>query len=120
MRIFPALLALLLFSCSAKSGAPTRPLGNDDGGEAKGPCRALHARVTKLYQAAATAESIAQNLVDDFITANLHMVMADCNALPAQVVPCLQTAQDVESVEKFCVLPLDDDGLVEARLFANK
>ncbi len=49
---------------------------------------------------------------------NVAMVMAECKAAPARVVPCLREVTAVAQLERTCLAPLDDEGR-EGQIFLD-
>ena len=82
MRNFGFVAMLLAASCG-QSKAPVTPINPSDGGQAVS-CEPALAKARVLYAQAAIDEGLAPNLHADFIEANTHMVMVDCQARPAK------------------------------------
>jgi hypothetical protein len=109
-----------VFACNGNKARPNPPGGNgDDGGTAvatvdpaeAAKCDALKDKVAGLYQKE-LAEPV-EGEVDD----NTHMILTDCRANPNKLVPCIEGATSVAQLERDCVIPLDDEGTVEAKQF---
>lgn len=69
-------------------------------------CDGQAGHVRELYQALAGRTDLSPGEVDD----NVAMVMTECKAAPARVVPCLTKVTAVAQLESTCLAPLDDEG----------
>ncbi len=109
-----------ILACNGKKARPTPPGGN--GGDAgsvavvvdpaqAAKCDALKDKVAGLYQKQLT------DPVDGEVDDNTHMILTDCRTDPARFLPCIEGAASVAQLERDCVIPLDDEGTVEARQF---
>ncbi len=122
MRL-PLLLALalpLLTGCG-NTKSPERPKGNGDGGKVTEAvdCASIAPKIRGLYKEAALTESVAEDLADEYVEANLHMVLKDCNANPNRVLPCLNSVANLSDLEANCLIPLDEEGMVEGEHFGS-
>ncbi len=90
-----------VLACNGSKARPTPP-------EAA-KCDALKGKVARLYQ-----NELAEP-VDSEVDDNTHMILTDCRTDPARFVPCIERAASVAQLERDCVIPLDDEGTVEAR-----
>jgi hypothetical protein len=119
--IMVALVALVagLGACACKgssSGGTGPGTGNGTGsGLDAAACDGEEAHVRELYQAAAART----DLRDDEVADNVAMVMKECRAAPAKLVPCLARATAVAQLEGSCLPALDDDGR-EGQVFLGK
>lgn len=97
---------LLMLASAATGGCKT---GRDDHtAPAAARCDTLAERVATLYRAGATgldAEAAERHVAD-----GVAMVLADCAREPARVAPCVVAAADVATLERTCLIPLDDEG----------
>lgn len=121
-RIVCALLycAPLVSGACAKGSQPASPVSRDGGEtEIDGSCEALEHKVSLLYEQAAKGDGVAANLQGEFVSANVTMVMNDCQLRPAVRISCLQEATTVAEVESKCLEYLDDQGTVEGYRFAG-
>tara|TARA_R110002096_G_scaffold77896_1_gene183104 strand:+ start:1119 stop:1475 length:357 start_codon:yes stop_codon:yes gene_type:complete len=118
MRNFGFVAMLLAASCG-QSKAPVTPINPSDGGQAVS-CEPALAKARVLYAQAAIDEGLAPNLHADFIEANTHMVMVDCQASPDSLLACVAAATTVEALEGSCLAPIDEAGEVEGRYFSTK
>ena len=117
-----ALLAsgLLLLGGCPKRGTPASPVSRDGGStKVELNCDALVNRVSMLYQEAAKREGLAANLQDEFVSANVKMVMDDCRLSPVVRSECLQRVNTVAQLEAECLEFLDDQGTVEGYRFGG-
>ena len=112
------LLSVLALAACGQSQAPLGAPPTDDAGRVLG-CEAFADKVSNLYRGAAEAEGIATNLQSDFVTANVHMVLVDCQSAPERLTRCLDQAGSVADLETHCLLPLDEAGTVEGRHFSG-
>jgi len=118
-------LAMVSAGCSGRNGK--------GGGPAATSCEASRAHIQSLYrqslyraqheeQRAQTSEGDSaatdREILDELIAANIHMIEVDCATDPSRFVPCIQHVKTVTQLEAECVIPLDDDGRVEAAQFA--
>jgi hypothetical protein len=102
-----ALIAIGLAACGGKTPPPAGP---GSGSATAGPrCADATANVTALYEAEAKATDQATHDAT-FVDDNVAMVMKDCAADPAKVAPCARTAATVATLEKDCLIPLDEEG----------
>jgi len=111
---WPLLAALTVTGCSGGGGSgPKPPGGASDAGAvaAASPCDRLRDRIAALYRAVPGADPATT--ADD-----VEVVMEDCRADPARFMPCIESAADAASLERDCLIPLDDEGTVEGRRFA--
>jgi hypothetical protein len=82
-------------------------------------CDGQLAHVTALYQAAAERTAERQELTEVEIADNVAMVMKECRAAPAKVVPCVALSTAVAQLERQCLPALDDDGR-EGQVFLDR
>ena len=117
-------------ACACKgsgSGGGTGPgtgTGSGTGVDDASACDGQAEHVRGLYEAAAarvptgtpmpTATATAGTEVAD----NVAMVMAECKAAPARVVPCLREDTADAQLERTCLAPLDDEGR-EGQIFRD-
>jgi hypothetical protein len=78
-------------------------------------CDGQAGHVRDLYQALAGRTDLTAVEIDD----NVAMVMAECKAAPARVVPCLTKVTAVAPLEATCLAPLDDEGR-DGQVFLGK
>ena len=104
---------LCLAACTGKKPPPGQPAGNPE------RCDGYRERLTQWYRAEAEADGASPELAVDLTESNVEMVLTDCRAEPGRVLQCLASAGGIADVESKCVIPLDDEGNVEARLFAD-
>jgi hypothetical protein len=114
--------ACLLVAAAACSRSATPRAGSSDGGvtASRAPrCTALAERVRAIYgaEAPAQADPDRRALEADLLDANVDMVLADCRQDPERALPCLERARAVADLERDCLIPLDDEGLVEGSRF---
>lgn len=108
------LMAAISLGCSGKNAGPTPTGGGGgDGVQPSAACDALRESVVKLYTAAIA------DPVDGEIEDAAHIIMTDCRRDPARFVPCIRGATTVAQLERDCVIPLDEEGTVEAKQFAG-
>ncbi len=120
MRVELIGCALLLLGSCAKGSQPASPVSRDGGEtDVAVSCGAMEHKLKMLYQDSAKDEGVAPNLQSEYISANVHMVMSDCNLSPAVRTTCLQQAKDVQEVESKCLEFLDEQGTVEGYRFAG-
>ena len=120
MRLVFLPLALAVLGSCGTSATPASPKGTgDDGGYQALDCDSIVEHVEHIYHRAAEAEKVAANLLSEFVSANLHMVMVDCKNAPAAVLACLHRVKSARDLEAQCLLPLDDEGTTEAHKFAT-
>ncbi len=123
-----------LAACACKgqgSGGGTGPGTGSGTGPGSGvadasACDGQAEHVRGLYEAAAarvatgtppptaTAATAGTEVAD-----NVAMVMAECKAAPARVVPCLRKVTAVAELERTCLAPLDDEGR-EGQVFLDR
>jgi hypothetical protein len=84
---------------SAGSGTVAPPTGGCDGAKAK---------VEQLYRAEAQAKAVTN--VEEAVSDNTAMVMADCKKAPAKVSACIAGISTVKDLEATCLVQLDDEG----------
>lgn len=120
MRLSLIASSLLLLGACAKGSQPASPVSRD-GGETniELSCGAMEHKVESLYKEAAERQEVAVNLRTEFVSANLHMVMRDCQLSPQVRTECLQQALHVQDIESKCLEYLDDQGTVEGYRFAG-
>lgn len=120
MRALVLVAVLGAVSCSDKTrsagGGPPTP-----GPEA---CAALEPRIAELYRedmaaALAAADPEVQAKEREILGDNVEMVLVDCRAQPARLVPCLEAATSVAQLERDCLIPLDDEGTVEGKALGS-
>ena len=109
------ILALALCACSGPGGKTTGG-GAGTGTAIAAPCAELTDSVRKLY---ASEQSGNPDLDADLLEANVHMVLSDCSTAPDKFTACIRTADSIASLERDCLVPLDDKGTVEGRRFAQ-
>ena len=111
------LAVVVLGACSSKP-PPTTTGSNNPPGSGSGTgkpdpsvtsCDAAKSKVADLYRAEGLTRKDAKR-IDAYVADNTAMVMAECTAQPARVVPCLATATTVPDLEARCLAPLDDEG----------
>lgn len=107
-------------ACACKgssSGGGTGPGTGGGSGSALDPaaCDPQEAHVRDLYQASAERTKMSEAEVGD----NVAMVMKECRAAPAKLVPCLARVTAVAQLEATCLPALDDDGR-EGRVFLDR
>ena len=106
-------------ACACKgssSGGGTGPgTGSGTGTIDGSACDAQLEHVRGLYGAASGRVEMSEGELAD----NVDMVMRECKAAPAKVVPCLAKATAVAQLEGTCLPPLDDDGR-EGQVFLGK
>jgi hypothetical protein len=131
MKLVGMVMAVALASaCGCKNGdKSTSGNGNGNGngnpptGHTAAECDALSDAIAKLYSNAAPAPPDetpeAGKLREQEARDNLAMVMADCKKDPNRVVPCAKAATSVDTLERSCLLPLDDEGNVEQQQFSK-
>lgn len=110
----------LLAGCGCPGTSGTRPSSAHDAAAepAVDPrCLAVRDRVEQLYRNEAGADK--PELAADLLDANVTMAMTDCRRQPARVAPCLERAQSAGEIESDCLIPLDDEGMVEAQQFTG-
>ncbi len=119
MRCY-AVFALLLACGQGK--APVTPVSAGDGGSGgdTAACEPATTKAKELYAQAAKTENVAENLVEEFVLANAHMVENDCLVSPESVSRCVLKATSSQEVETKCLRPLDDKGEVEALRFGAR
>ncbi len=125
-KAVPKPLALLLTMAltQALTTAPTGCSARNGKGDAPAisSCEASRAHIQSLYSAPLskdTSDSTKDGeILDELIAANVHMILADCTTDPSRFVSCIQQASSIAQLEAECVIPLDDDGRVEAAQFA--
>lgn len=118
MRSIPiACLCVFLIGCGSNKSSQRASNRGDGGTVSLQGCDALKAKVEGLYRKSAKSEEVSINLQSEYISANLHMVMKDCQR-DAAVLPCLQRSKSVAEIESNCLLPLDDQGNAEAKEFS--
>ena len=118
MRNFGFVAVLFATSCG-QSKAPVTPINPSDGGQAVS-CEPALAKARVLYAQAALDEGLAPNLHADFIEANTHMVLVDCQSNPDSVLACVASAATAKVLEGSCLAPLDEAGEVEGHHFSTK
>ena len=109
----------------SKAGGTTPPTGGDDPSVKGDPaeCEKSRDKVKALYEKAAAAEAKPDDseevraLHAQTVEDNTNMVLVDCRAQPARFAPCLEAAVSVEQMERDCLIPLDDEGAVEGKVF---
>lgn len=122
-----ALLALALVagpsSCacndSKKGGTIAANPAIDGGLPASGSteCEQLKPKIAGIYRAAAKpGDQGAEQAVAD----NTAMILRDCQTAPSKFAACIQAAPDVATLERDCVIPLDDEGRAEGNAFTGK
>jgi hypothetical protein len=120
MRVKLIGCALLLLCSCAKGSPPASPVSRDGGEtDVTVSCGAMEHKLKTLYQDAAELEGVAPNLRSEYISANIHMVISDCQLSPAVRTTCLQQAKNAQEVESKCLEYLDDQGTVEGYRFSN-
>jgi hypothetical protein len=107
------------------NGKGTTGKGNGDGNVKKPPvsavCDKQRDKVEKLYRGAITEtdpkkRAAAEAAVPD----NVQMIMNDCRTDPKRFGPCLERVTTVADMEKSCIIPLDDEGRVEGKMFGGQ
>lgn len=104
-------------ACKGSSRGPaTGPgTGSGSGSLDASACDAQLEHVRGLYRAAAERAGMNEAEVAD----NVAMVMTECKAAPAKVVPCLARVTAVAQLESTCLPALDDEGR-EGQVFLNQ
>ncbi len=84
-------------------------------------CDELRTRVQGLYEAHLPAAEGEAALLrrQEQISDDTEMVLTDCRADPARVLPCLKASVSAPQLERDCLIPLDDRGTVEGKAFAG-
>ena len=111
------LVAVVQTACACK-GSKSSPGTGPGSGPAvvdASACDGQLEHVRGLYQAAAERAGMNEAEVAD----NVAMVMTECRAAPAKVVPCLAKVTAVAQLEGTCLPALDDDGR-EGQIFLGK
>lgn len=103
------------FACGTST--PSTTLGAED---EPVTCESMRGHVQAIYREASQSEGVAANLSSEFVSANVHMVMADCVEAPERVRTCVRDARSARQIESECLLPLDDEGTVEGQRFARR
>lgn len=120
MRTWLVLLVLGAAALAAcNRGATT---GSDGDGTAVTRCAGEAAHVRALYRGAPAPEGAKKTtpaLEKELLEANVEMVLNDCETDPDRFVPCIERAESAATLESRCVIPLDDEGLVEQREFGR-
>jgi hypothetical protein len=111
-----AMLALAPAACTNGSKSGGTGAGSGTKTQIAAPCGALADKVRDLYRSEKTGKP---ELDADLLEANVRMVLTDCSSDPARFTPCIQRADSVSSLERDCLIPLDDEGAVEGRRFNN-
>jgi hypothetical protein len=114
-------------ACNGAAKGKSARAGRDGGDDAKPdptPCDRLAEHVTLLYRAEAVPAPAADNADlarrhDESITDGVAMILGDCRTDPPRFAACIEQAAALAALEQGCVVPLDDQGAVEARLFAD-
>lgn len=113
-----AIAALLSFGASCKGGGngnTTTGGGNvGGGGNINAECGELADTVRRLYRGETTGNP---ELDADLLEANVQMVLADCSTDPDKYVGCIRRSVSIAALERDCLIPLDDEGTVEAKQF---
>ena len=107
-------------ACKGSKGGGTGPgtgggTGSGSGAVDAAACDGQVEHVRGLYQAAAARTSMSEAEVAD----NVDMVLKECRAAPAKVVPCLARATAVAQLEDRCLPVLDDEGR-EGQVFLSQ
>ena len=109
-------------ACKGSSRGPgTGPgtgSGSGSGSLDASACDGQLEHVRALYQAAA-ARTAMKDMTEAEVGDNVAMVMTECKAAPAKVVPCLARVTAVAQLEHTCLPALDDDGR-EGQVFLGK
>jgi hypothetical protein len=88
-------------------------------------CGALRVRVESLYREEAEKNGPSEQSqeararIAEEIADNVDMALVDCRAHPARVRPCLEAAVSAAQLQRDCLIPLDDEGAVEGRMFGH-
>lgn len=120
MRTWLVLLPLVAAAGACNRGATT---GSDGDGTAATRCAGQAAHIRALYRQAPAPEGdedTSPELAQELLEANVEMVLNDCQKDPDRTVPCIERAGSAATLEKSCVVPLDDEGLVEQREFGGR
>lgn len=102
-------------ACKGSSRGPGTGPGTGSGSVDASACDGQLEHVRGLYQAAAERAGMNEGEVAD----NVAMVMTECKAAPAKVVPCLAKVTAVAQLEGACLPALDDEGR-EGQVFLDK
>ncbi len=107
-------------ACACKGSSRGPGTGPGTGSGSGGPvdasaCDRQLDHVRALYQAAAERTGMNEAEVGD----NVAMVMTECKAAPAKVVPCLARVTAVAQLESTCLTALDDEGR-EGQVFLTR
>lgn len=103
-----ALLMLVLAGCPSK---PPTTTGTGSGSATPPPndaCGRIRAKVEGLYRAEAQQKDPER--VEEAVRDNTDMVMSECARNPGTIEPCVANAQAIETIEKTCLAPLDEEG----------
>lgn len=87
-------------------------------------CAAEADRIRAIYRReparpGETEDERSPELARDLLESNVEMVLADCETDPDRIVACIRRAESVTELEGECVIPLDDEGMVEQRQFGG-
>lgn len=107
---FTMTCALAACACKGEKGKGTGP----GSGPVVEPaaCDALDPRVRGLYQAQG-------GLGDDELPDAVALVIKECKAAPARVVPCVERVATAAELERTCLPALDDEGS-EGKVFLSR
>ena len=64
-----------------------------------------------------SAQKLPLHVRGEFVAASRHMVVQDCKLNPNAVARCVMGATSGYAIETECLLPLEDDGSTEHRMF---
>ena len=109
-------------TCGGKTNVP--PAAPAD--QTQADCDRLRPRVSALYEEQARAEASPDDseetraLRAEIVEDNTHRVMVDCKTDPARFAPCIEDAASAAQMERECLIPLDDEGTVEGKVFGGK
>jgi hypothetical protein len=99
-------------SCPGKATVPTgtttAATGSGSSAPAVATCDGARAKLDALYRAEAQIKEPKR--VDAAVADNVAMALADCAKDPARIAPCLATADSVATIEKQCLIALDEEG----------
>ncbi len=121
--LFVIVLAAAPGSCACnetkKSTTATPGTVADAGAAQMDPkaCDDLKPTITALYR---TASKQGDKGADEAIADNTAMILRDCRTNAAKFAPCIKAAADVATLERDCIIPLDDEGRVEGKAFGGK